>query len=191
MARITICDLCKERIRDDESKQGELTLSFYVHDESTEKVFGEDEGLMDKHTELTAELCLSCTTLLRKTIAGDDPLTPPESLQKKPEHFGAPAVEGPLANSYAPPGDAVGPSEEEKASREPTKELLDDEMVKVKSRFNKDSASKVVRKQKGSCAHHFKSFLDGKVRCGPAPDGMKGELSTFKGCGKTLVASEY
>jgi hypothetical protein len=201
MARITICDLCKNRIKDDESKQGELTLSFYTNIElvpcgntdCVEDAFCKPCTDQDipKHQELVGELCQSCTTLLRKTITGDSPLRPPQSLQKKPEQFGAPAVESVSVSPYALLEKAVGPSEEEKSEREPTKELLDDEMVTVKSRFDKRIALQVVNKQKGSCPHHFKTFNDGKVTCGPAPDGMQGELATFKGCGKTLIASEY
>jgi hypothetical protein len=52
-------------------------------------------------------------------------------------------------------------------------------------------ANKVVSEQKGACPHHFKSYQDGKIVCGPAPDGFKGELASFKGCGNALTAAEY
>lgn len=185
MARITICDLCKERIRDDESKQGELTLSFYVQKGE------EDKGLMNDHEELCAELCLKCTTLLRITIEGEVPMRSPESPQKNRSGDATTPSDTKTTVSYAPPGKAVGPSEKDKATREPTKELLDDEMVKVRSRFDKHKASKIIREQKGPCDHHFKSFHDGKIICGDAPQGIKGDLASFRGCGKTLTKAEY
>jgi hypothetical protein len=151
MARITICDLCKERIKDDESKQGELTLSFYeltlsfyvanvpkkpslCDNAECGAIPGvycdpcSDKGLLSEYTSLEAELCHKCTTLLRKTITGDDPLIKPQAAPQilPPVAYGAP-TNNPSA-TYAPLEKAVGPSEQEKAAREPTKELLDDEI---------------------------------------------------------------
>jgi hypothetical protein len=207
MARITICDLCKQRIKDDESKQGELTLSFYVANVPKEASLCDnaecgaipgvycdpcsDKGLLSKHTALVAELCHSCTTLICKTITGDDPLIKPQvAPQIAPQRVGQRPQATPSV-AYAPPEKALGPSEEEKAERTPTKDLLEDEMVKVPSRFDRTVANKAVSEQKGTCAHHFKSFRDGKVVCGNAPDGFKGDLASFRGCGNVLTAAEY
>lgn len=187
MARITICDLCKERIKDEESKQGELTLSFYEAIIDTD----DTDGIDREHKELCGELCHKCTTLLRKTIQGEKPLVA-EKAQKKPSHrtrTQEPDEEEDVL--YAAPDAPLGPSEEEKAAREPTKELLDDEMVKVPSRFDKRRANKIIDKQKGKCPHHFKSFKDGKVVCSAAPDGYQGDFASFRGCGKTLQPGEY
>ena len=200
MARITICDLCKNRIRDDESKQGELTLSFYTEINmvpcdntdcgATPGVYCKPCADQDipKHEELVAELCHSCTTLIRKTITGDDPLVTSKKPQKKPERFGAPAVE---RSDIPPTGEPLGPSAEEKAERAPTQELLDDEVMAVPSRFNKRRAVKMIAAQKGECGHHFKGFHEGKIICGNAPKGIKGDLKGFVGCGKALAGSEY
>ena len=158
MARITICDLCKKRIKDDESEQGELTLSFYVPinmvacDNSD---CGAIPGVYCKpcteqdipqNEQLAAELCLPCTTLLRKTITGDEPLRAAGKPKKKPERFGAPAVEYGLADAYGEADEPIGPSEEEKAGREPTKELLEDEMKVVPLRLTLLKAPRVCGK---------------------------------------------
>lgn len=180
MARITICDLCKERIKDDESKQGGLTLLFYLESEPTQEP-----------QKLSGELCQKCTTLLRETISGDDPLIKPQAATIIPTVGTAPTPQVTTADTYGPIEKAVGPSAEEKASREPTKELLEDELVKVKSRFDRSKAAKIVAEQKGKCAHHFKSFRDGKIVCSSAPDGFEGELASFKGCGQILEPGEY
>lgn len=195
MARITICDLCKDRIKDDESKQGELTLSFYVPITKLEGDTHEDgeetEGSFGEHKELAAELCHSCTSILRKAIEGDDPLVTSKSPPKNPKRSRESVVEHRLADAYGDAGESLGPSEEEKAAREPTKELLDDEMAKVPSRFDKRKAAKIVASQKDKCGHHFKSYKEGAIICGPAPKGIQGELANFKGCGKTLTKAEF
>jgi hypothetical protein len=61
----------------------------------------------------------------------------------------------------------------------------------VKSRFDKQKASAIIKTNKGSCAHHFKSYDSGKIVCGAAPPGYTGEFANFKGCGKTLTDAEF
>lgn len=179
MARITICDLCKERIKNDETRRGELSLSFFATEDMSEK------------DEVLAELCDKCTDLILKTIKGDEPLVA-QKAQKKPvlrtRTQEPEEEEDDLSDAPVAP---LGPSAEEKAAREPTKELLDDEMVKVPSRFDKKRANKIIDKQKGKCPHHFKSFKDGKVVCSAAPDGYQGDFASFRGCGKALMEGEY
>jgi len=202
MARITICDLCKNRIKDKESEQGLLALSFYIFlevvpcgnaDCATSDIYCAPcaGGVISKPAKLDAELCLSCTTMLRKAIEGDEPLRAAQKPEKKPARFEAPAVEYTLVDAYGPAGEALGPSEEEKAVREPTKELLEDEMTRVPSRFNKSTAAKVVAAKKDKCNHWFKSYEEGSIICGDAPLGIKGALANFKGCSKKLVKGEY
>lgn len=203
MARITICDLCKERIKDDESKQGELTLSFYTNIELVPCGNSDCSGdsfckpcldqNIPKHQELVGELCNKCATLLRETIEGDDPLTKRQPAPIISAVSMTPTPKQSTSGGYAPLEKAIGPTLEEKATREPTKELLEDEMVKVPSRLDRKIANKAIKEMKGgtTCQHFFKTFRDSKVICSDAPGGIEGELAGFKGCGKVLTKAEY
>ena len=100
MARITICDLCKSRMKDDESEQGVLTLSLFK-DKST-----------DKPDTIHAELCWDCSERLLKSIESDVCLELPEKPQKKPDLLADASLKA-LENSFV--GSPVGPTEKEKA----------------------------------------------------------------------------
>lgn len=65
-------------------------------------------------------------------------------------------------------------------------DLLDSEMVIVKSNFNMKKAEKANSAMRGTCEHLFKSFEEGQTVCSDAPPGAKGPFASFKGCGKRL-----
>jgi len=174
MARISliICDLCKEQMSDAEGGQYKVTLSF--------------------NKDLEGEICGKCHgALMARLLSDEKPKLTSKKAKKKPQLNATRSTTSATPDLYGPPEELSGPSEEDKAGREPTKELLEDEMTKVPSRFDKKIASKVVRAIKGSCPHHFKSYQDGKIVCGAAPDGFQGELASFKGCGNILTKAEY
>lgn len=176
MARINliICDLCKEQIKEKDSGIYEITLT-------ANKGVDADNG----------EVCPDCyNALLQRLKSPNGPKILQRPQKNLADNSDVTVDRLPIASLPAPEK-SLGPSEEEKVKREPTKVLLDDEMVKVPSNFDRAIAAKVVREQRGACEHHFKSFKDGRVVCGNPPDGFEGELASFRGCGKVLTAAEY
>lgn len=189
MARITICDLCKQRISD-ESEPNKLTLSFYANAPQETEDAGPDHIL-------DAELCEKCTGVLRNRIESPDALTIAPAPQNPIYVAGDLRVEDAISTLPGPATNAVGPSEEDKANRTPTEDLLEDEIHKVPSSVDLRKGSKGVRdlnrkivKDKGPCAHHYKSFEEGTVMCADAPPDIRGPYANFKGCGKSLMDDE-
>lgn len=184
MARISlvICDLCKNQIEQDDVGKYEVSLVL--------------NGSLPQLE--TGEACRKCYTALFNRLKSPKKIElKPKTTKKHEKPYSGSTkawdlgVEDGAEDGYAGPVKAIGPSEEEKGERKATKELLEDELTKVPSRFNKAKATSIVNKARSKCPHHFKNWNDGKVICGPAPDGFEGELASFKGCGQALSAKEY
>lgn len=124
---------------------------------------------------VSGDICIDCFETLTEQL--DSPLEPVVNTKT----VGSPV--GPTDFS-APPEKAKG------ASGDPTSELLEHEMTRVPSEFDKAKAEALVRKQRGGCAHPFKSYKDGKIVCVGPPPGYDGEVAS-NGCGKTLGQDEY
>lgn len=179
MARITICDLCKQQIKKDEAGPFGLGLSR-----------PEPVGIVEM------EVCGICATLLIELFESDEP--PAAFLKNEVKEVRTRSTLTLPASPAAPLefSEPVGPTAAEKAKRQPTDELLEDEINKVPSAVNHTKGSRELAekwaeedRQKG-CEHHFKTFEDGKIICADAPKGMRGKHSSFKGCGKRLGMGE-
>ncbi len=178
MARITICDLCKQKMSNKGIEQGKLVLSFF-------------KDLIQKHT---MEVCLPCTQAIMERFRSEDP--PRIMVPQKDEAL--PEVQTPRRAKRTLPGApqaVIGPTEAEKAERQPTEKLLDDEIQCVPSAVNHTKGSRELREtwrdedKKQGCAHHYKQFKEGKVLCADAPPGVKA-FAGFRGCGKQLTDGE-
>jgi len=131
------------------------------------------------------EICLKCyKSLLHRLESKELP-----KLVARPQPAPAPEpVNKPEVVSESTPDVAPEPVRPTKS----TKELLEGEIKRVPSKFNRRTAVKAMREiNGGTCLHHFKTFKDGKVVCTDAPVGMEGELASFRGCGEALSASQY
>lgn len=134
------------------------------------------------------EICTVCFETLRNWL-----LAPTDAALEKPNKSLSDGLHNMVQASIEAADDAE-PAEIK--ALEPPKvkgdrgKIEEGELNVVKSRFDKAKANQAVRKTKGACAHHFKSFDDGKIVCGNAPPGFTGELSTFRGCGKVLTDAE-
>ena len=186
MARISliICDLCGDKINEDEAGQYEVSL------------ICNSNGSIEP-----GEMCGSCyKALLLRLRSETKPVlrAAEKSLEKRTDPVATPASS---TTSAAPEASepALGPSEAEKAERKPTKELLDDELTKVPSKFNRRKAeAKVTEMKGGTCPHYFKSVDDkGRIICSAAPPGAsipadaQGHRVSTGGCGKVLTKAEY
>ena len=179
MARISLilCDLCKEKISKEDDGAFEISLIQNV-----------GEGNL-----LAGEICAKCHASLTARLLSTEKLNvrspqQPAAVRKTARDL---LVEKTAEDLYEAPEAPIGPTKEEKAGRKPTSDLLEDELVQVPSLFDLKRANKVVDILKGGCPHHFKSWADGRVTCGPAPDGFQGALASTRGCGKILTAAEY
>jgi hypothetical protein len=147
----------------------------------------------------TGEICTVCYKALMGRLKGDKPAIHArrEAVEKAPKPRATQranrAAEDEPESAYEPAMPSIGQAKDD--GREATKELLEDELQVVPSRFDKRKASQAARKMRGGgCPHSFKSYRDGKAVCGPPPDGFNGDLAKLdnpNGCGKVLTESEY
>ena len=177
MARINliVCDLCREQI--DNEDGGKFKI-----------------GLEGPEFSMLGEICSTCYEALLARLKSEKSPSTVKASKGSPVKQALVTPDVPIDDelSYADPNQVpVGPSVEEKADRAATKELLEDELNVVPSRFDKRKANKIVEKNKDACPHHFKTWQDGKVICAAAPNGVDGPLNSFRGCGKILITSEY
>lgn len=184
MARISLvlCDLCGDKMNDEE-------VDLYKVNLICEK---EDENSYDRLE--TGEICRTCYHALIDRLKGDKVALQSrrETVEKPPAKNATEAPPEQVESPYGAPDKPIGQNTTD--GRTPTKELLDDELQVVPSRFEKRKAERAARKMRGSCPHNFKMWKDGKVVCGPPPDGFNGELDKLdnpNGCGKTLNEAEY
>lgn len=188
MARIIICDLCKQRIKKDEAGPWGLSLSYCVDNPmATKKV---------NQRTLEVEICNPCNLAIIERINSDEP---PAAFQKgQVEHVPTRTMIAPTGPQDGPLdfSASIGPSVEEKAKRKPTDKLLEDEINVVPTAVNHKKGSRELlmtqrklEREKG-CPHHFKTWEDGITRCGSAPPGYNGEFAGFAGCGKALTEKE-
>lgn len=165
MARISlvICDYCKDTV---ESVPNRISLTLqHPHVGDT----------------IEAEICDVCAIDLKALFASS---TKPQVMRAGPVNA------KPERAAFVAPA-SITTLEGNASVKIPTKELLDHEVAKVPSQFNKSSAEKKVAAVKGSCPHHYKKTNDSNhIICADAPPNIRGGYADFRGCGKILSDDE-
>ena len=182
MARISliICDLCKKQMEESHEEYS-VAISFCVPDETspTNVTGGEHKG----------ETCKECFETLRNWM-----LAPAEAALEKPNKSLSDGLHGMVEATTPPVEDgepaAVKALEPPKPIDKKRGKIEKGELNVVASRFDRHKAASIINEQKGSCAHHFKRFEEGKIICGNVPPGYTGEFANFSGCGKILTETE-
>jgi len=196
MARVNLvlCDLCGKKINDEEVDSYRVNLIC-----EKEQIGG---GHLGPDALETGEICLKCYAALLHRLKSDKKSPILETPVESPTQTASGATREPRARAAtqdteseyeAPSAPATEP--QRGSTGESTKELLEDELRVVPSRFDKLKAMVAAKKIRGSsCPHSFKSYRDDGVVCTGPPDGFSGDLEMLdnpNGCGKKLTKGEY